>query len=113
MEHRWSARASIPVAVTVCSRGTPLLTTTTRNLSRQGALLRGNEDDLGNVRSVELLFELDRGRRQRQLRLPAYVIHRQGGIGLMFTDHSKSVMREIEQLLRPSHEPSFRARGNR
>ena len=113
MEHRWSVRASIPVTVTVLSRGTPVLTTTTRNLSCQGAMLRGNAADLGNVRSVELLFELGRGHRRRQLRLPAYVIHRQGGIGLMFTNHSKSAMREIEQLLQPSQEPSIQARGKR
>ena len=113
MEHRWSARTSIPVTVTVLSRGTAVLTTTTRNLSRQGAMLRGNADELGNARSVELLFELDRGRHRHQLRLPAYVIHRHGGIGLMFTDHSKSAMREIEQLLQPAQERSIEARGKR
>lgn len=99
MEHRWSTRAAIPVAVTVYNHGTPVLTTITRNLSRQGALLHGQANDLGNARSVELRFELDQGTR-RQLRLPAYVIHRQGGIGLMFTDHSQKVVKELDRLLR-------------
>lgn len=99
MEHRWNARATIPVAVTVYCRGNPMLTTTTRNLSRQGALLQGQPDALGSARSVELLFEIGRGKSRRQLRLPAYVIHRDGGIGLMFTDHSKAVIKEIDQLL--------------
>lgn len=98
MEHRWSARAAVPVAVTVYNQGNPILTTITRNLSRQGALLHGRADDLGNARSVELRFEFDRGKR-RQLRLPAFVIHRDGGIGLMFTDHSAALLRQLDRLL--------------
>lgn len=100
MEHRWSTRAAIPVTVTVYNRGTRLLTTTTRNLSRQGVLLLAESDALGNARSVELRFALDRDTKSPQLRLPAYVIHRDGGIGLMFTDYSKKVQRELDRLLR-------------
>lgn len=100
MEHRWSERSPVLIAVTVFSRGTRLFSTTTRNLSRQGALLRGSPNQLGSARSVELQFDCGGTRKPRKIRLPAYVIHRQGGIGLMFTEHSAKVLRNIEQLLR-------------
>lgn len=100
MEHRWSERATVPVAVTVYSRGTPLLSTVTRNLSRQGALLHADGADLGSARSVELRFELGRGKRRQQVRLAAYVIHRRGGVGLMFTDQSAAGVRALDHLLR-------------
>lgn len=109
MEHRWCDRAAVPVSVTVYRRGTPLLTTFTRNLSPQGALLHADSDELGSVRSVELGFELDSSKHPEQLRLTAYVIHRRGGIGLMFTDQSASSVRALEGLLRSSRNTKAQA----
>lgn len=113
MEHRWSERTPVPIAVTVYSRGTPLLTTVTRNLSRQGALLNAKPADIGNARSVELSFEFGKGKRVRQLRLPAYVIHRHGGIGLMFTENSATTLRELERMLRAALTASTPAQAER
>ncbi len=109
MEHRWSERAAVPVSVTVYSRGTELLRTVTRNLSRQGALLHGDGADLGSARSVELDFELGHGKRRHQVRMAAYVIHRSGGIGLMFTEQSTAAVRDLERLLRASRSSSAQA----
>lgn len=111
MEHRWSERTPVFLTVTVLSRGITLFSTTTRNLSRQGALLHAHPNQLGQVRSVELQFDCGSGRKRNAVRLPAYVIHRKGGIGLMFTEHSNAAVRELDRLRRQYGAEPAQARG--
>lgn len=97
MERRWSHRVPLKAKIVVYHQGLPVLISESQNISREGLLIEAKSSMLPTQGMVEIEFTLTDEGRTESHRLPAVIVHRQNGIGLMFSPSDTEAIDAVNQ----------------
>ena len=100
MEQRWSLRKSVTFEVKVIYKCHPVVLGRSRNIGLEGLFIETGILILPVGSCIEVEFGLMTASQWEQIRVPAVVVHRNGGgCGIAFQAFNGKAFRAIEQLL--------------